>query len=66
MEEGRSARLFSVCGDADLLRRSWPNRNWPLFYLTGATENRGELIRNFQSTDGPPFPDLGSKPGALV
>jgi len=29
-------------------------RNWPLFYLTGATENRGELIRNFNPPMAPP------------
>src|SRR5207237_4637669 len=28
-------------------------RGWPLFYLAGDTENRGELIERFQSAEGP-------------
>src|SRR5262245_18090398 len=28
-------------------------RQWPVFYLAGDTENRGELVQRFQSTQGP-------------
>src|SRR5256885_17105622 len=37
----------------DLLRPLIEARGWPLFYLAGDTENRGELIQRFQSAEGP-------------
>jgi SNF2 family DNA or RNA helicase len=40
----------------DLLRENVKQRGWPHFYLAGETENRGELVREFQSAkDGAVF-----------
>src|SRR6267142_4607611 len=36
-----------------LLRPVIEERKWPVFYLAGDTENRGELVREFQSKEGP-------------
>ncbi|HVM47186.1 MAG TPA: DEAD/DEAH box helicase, partial [Candidatus Acidoferrum sp.] len=54
MDEGEKVLVFSQFVELlDLLRPAIEERGWPLFYLTGSTENRGELVRNFQSTEGP-------------
>src|SRR5207249_7913161 len=37
----------------DLLRPTLEGRNWPVFYLAGSTENRGELVQKFQAAEGP-------------
>src|SRR5256885_12609176 len=37
----------------DLLRPLIEARGWPLFYLAGDTENRGDLVKEFQSAEGP-------------
>jgi len=37
----------------DLLRPVLVQRQWPLFYLAGDTENRGALVRDFQNSTGP-------------
>ncbi|MCL5097709.1 MAG: DEAD/DEAH box helicase [Candidatus Omnitrophica bacterium] len=50
MEEGQKVLVFSQFVELlDLLKPQLEARGWPLFYLTGATENRGELVRNFQA-----------------
>ena len=54
MEEGQKVLVFSQFVEMlDILRLEIEQRKWPLFYLTGQTENRGDLVRQFQSTDGP-------------
>lgn len=54
MEEGEKVLVFSQFVEMlDLLRPELEKRKWPLFYLAGHTENRGELVRQFQSTEGP-------------
>jgi SNF2 family DNA or RNA helicase len=53
MEEGHKVLVFSQFVTLlDLLRPVLQERNWPHFYLTGGTENRGELIKSFQATEG--------------
>jgi hypothetical protein len=53
MEEGNKVLVFSqFVGLLDLLRPALEERNWPVFYLSGATENRGDLVREFQSKEG--------------
>jgi SNF2 family DNA or RNA helicase len=53
MEEGNKVLVFSqFVGLLDLLRPALQERNWPVFYLSGATENRGDLVREFQATEG--------------
>jgi len=54
MEEGQKVLVFSqFVALLELLRPLILHRQWPLFFLTGATENRGELIEAFQSANGP-------------
>ena len=54
MEEGHKALVFSQFATMlDLLLPSIRARNWPVFHLAGDTENRGELVHRFQTTDGP-------------
>jgi len=36
----------------DPLRENAEQHGWPCFYLSDETENRGELIRQFQSAQG--------------
>jgi SNF2 family DNA or RNA helicase len=36
----------------DILRAAIAEREWPSFYLAGSTENRGELVKQFQSAEG--------------
>src|SRR5436309_1202433 len=53
MEEGQKVLVFSQFVEMlHLLRPLLAARNWPLFYLAGETENRGELIQKFQATEG--------------
>ena len=53
MEEGEKVLVFSqFVGLLDLLKPVLEKRGWPIYYLTGATENRGELVKNFQSAEG--------------
>ena len=53
MEEGQKVLVFSQFVEMlKLLRPELEGRNWPLFYLAGDTENRGELVRKFQEADG--------------
>src|SRR5436309_7776454 len=53
MEEGQKVLVFSQFVEMlHLLRPLLAARNWPLFYLAGETENRGELVRKFQAAEG--------------
>ncbi len=54
MDEGQKVLVFSQFVELlALLRPAIAERGWPIFYLIGATENRGELVRHFQSAPGP-------------
>ncbi|HWH69644.1 MAG TPA: DEAD/DEAH box helicase, partial [Candidatus Sulfotelmatobacter sp.] len=53
MEDGQKVLVFSQFVELlELLRPALEERGWPIFYLTGATENRGDLVRQFQSAEG--------------
>ena len=53
MEEGHKVLVFSqFVTMLDLLRDRVIQREWPHFYLAGDTENRGELVKEFQSAPG--------------
>jgi SNF2 family DNA or RNA helicase len=53
MEEGSKVLVFSqFLGLFDLVRLQLKDRQWPVYELTGATENRGELVQKFQAHDG--------------
>jgi hypothetical protein len=53
MEEGNKVLVFSqFVTMLDLLREIVTDHEWPHFYLAGDTENRGELVQEFQSTKG--------------
>jgi SNF2 family DNA or RNA helicase len=53
MEEGHKVLVFSQFVELlNLLRPTLAERGWPLFYLAGATENRGDLVREFQAAKG--------------
>ncbi len=54
MEEGEKVLVFSQFVEMlNLLRPAIEERGWPVFYLAGDTENRGELVRKFQEAEGP-------------
>ncbi len=53
MEEGHKVLVFSqFVTMLDLLREKVKARAWQHFYLAGATENRGELVKKFQAAEG--------------
>ena len=53
MEEGHKVLVFSqFVTMLDLLRDTVRQRSWPHFYLAGSTENRGELVQEFQAAKG--------------
>lgn len=53
MEEGHKVLVFSQFVEMlDILRDEITERKWPMFYLAGGTENRGELVQQFQATEG--------------
>jgi len=53
MEEGGKVIVFSQFVEMlGLLRKSIADRKWPIYYLAGDTENRGELVRQFQEHEG--------------
>ena len=53
MEEGQKILVFSQFVDMlEIIRRSVDERGWKNFTLTGKTEDRGDLVDDFQSTDG--------------
>jgi hypothetical protein len=66
MEEGQKVLVFSQFVEMlELLRPALEERQWPLFYLTGQTENRGELVRQFQSAQGPAIFLISLKAGGF-
>ncbi len=53
MEEGQKVLVFSQFVEMlELLRPVLEEKKWPLFMLTGETENRGDLVRRFQAAEG--------------
>lgn len=53
MEEGHKVLVFSqFVTMLDLLHDTVRQRAWPHFYLAGSTENRGELVQEFQAAKG--------------
>ena len=53
MEEGHKVLVFSQFVELlQLLRPVFKQREWPTFYLAGETENRGDLVREFQAAEG--------------
>ncbi len=53
MEEGHKVLVFSQFVQMlDILRDEITERKWPMFYLSGATENRGDLVKEFQAKEG--------------
>lgn len=53
MEEGQKVLVFSQFVELlHLLRAPLEERQWPVFYLAGETENRGDLVKDFQGHDG--------------
>jgi len=53
MEEGQKVLVFSQFVELlHLLRPLLESKGWPVFYLAGETENRGELVREFQAKEG--------------
>ena len=53
MEEGHKVLVFSqFVTMLDLLKDLAKEKKWKHFYLAGDTENRGELVKKFQETDG--------------
>ncbi|MSU63055.1 MAG: DEAD/DEAH box helicase [Pedosphaera sp.] len=54
MEEGQKVLVFSQFVEMlDLLRGDLTERGWKYWYLAGDTENRGDLVRDFQAGEGP-------------
>lgn len=53
MEERHKVLVFSqFIGALEIIRSAVSERGWKHFLLTGDTENRGELVQEFQSTEG--------------
>ncbi len=53
MQEGHKVLVFSqFVTMLDILRETIRQREWPHFYLAGDTENRGELVQEFQTAKG--------------
>jgi hypothetical protein len=66
MEEGQKVLIFSQFVELiDLLGPLLQERHWPVFRLTGATENRGELVKEFQATEGAAIFLLSLKAGGF-
>lgn len=54
MEEGNKVLVFSqYTSMLDIIREEIARREWRQYLLTGATEDRGELVAAFQNYDGP-------------
>jgi len=54
MEEGEKVLVFSQFVELlDILRHEMKTRGWQNWYLAGETENRGELVQQFQAAEGP-------------
>jgi len=66
MEEGHKVLVFSqFVTMLDLLRPALEEREWPLFYLAGDTEDRGDLVRQFQAAEGPAIFLISLKAGGF-
>ena len=53
IEEGQKVLVFSqFVGLLDILREEIETRGWKQWYLAGETENRGDLVREFQAAEG--------------
>jgi hypothetical protein len=53
MQEGQKVLVFSqFTGVLDILENCFTSQGWPVFTLTGKTEDRGALVSSFQSHDG--------------
>lgn len=53
MEEGHKVLVFSqFVSLLDIVRETVKAREWPHFYLTGETDDRGDLVKKFQGTKG--------------
>jgi len=53
MEEGQKVLVFSqFVGALDLIEKSVTEQGWKSFYLAGETEDRGSLVKSFQSYEG--------------
>jgi len=53
MDEGEKVLVFSQFVELlELLRGAVEERGWRHWYLAGDTENRGDLVRDFQSAEG--------------
>jgi hypothetical protein len=53
MEEGHKVLVFSqFVTMLDILRETVKARDWRHFYLAGDTDNRGELVKEFQNAKG--------------
>jgi SNF2 family DNA or RNA helicase len=53
LEEGQKVLVFSQFVEMlQLIKADLKESPTPVFYLDGSTENRGELVRNFQETSG--------------
>lgn len=53
MDEGHKVLIFSQFVELlELLKPDLAQRGWPVFCLTGETENRGELVQKFQKLEG--------------
>ena len=53
MEEGHKVLVFSQFVEMlALIEREVQGRKWPYFMLTGQTEDRGDLVREFQNAPG--------------
>ncbi|HTI69258.1 MAG TPA: DEAD/DEAH box helicase [Candidatus Limnocylindria bacterium] len=53
IEEGQKVLVFSQFVEMlDIVKQALVERNWPHYYLAGSTENRGELVRQFQEHEG--------------
>jgi len=53
MQEGHKVLVFSqFVTMLDILREVVEEKKWPYFYLAGDTENRGQLVQDFQNASG--------------
>lgn len=53
MAEGHKVLVFSqFVTMLDLLQEKMEERDWPFFYLAGDTEDRGDLVKKFQTARG--------------
>jgi len=66
MAEGHKVLVFSqFVGLLELLEPQLEARDWPIFRLTGATENRAEVVRSFQNVEGGAIFLLSLKAGSF-